>query len=237
MKMDRINFIKTELNKHHSEALTLGHNVWVTAIQGSQNYNLDIYTEDYRSDIDTKCIIIPSLDQIIRNKEPVSHTHIRSNDEHIDLKDIRLMFSCFKKQNVNFVEVLFSDFYEVVDDKFLKSKWEDMKAIAEEIVHAHPAQTVKTMSGLSMEKFKALKHPYPTIKWKIDKWGYDGKQLHHIIRINDFLKRYMDGESFKSCLTPSPTIFEMLMKAKINDNGIIKAKIVSGDYDEFCDDF
>ena len=39
-------------------------------------------------------------------------------------------------------------------------------------------------------KLKALKHPYPTIVDKINKYGYDPKQLHHILRMNDFIKKY-----------------------------------------------
>ena len=42
------------------------------ALQGSQNYNLDMYTEEYMSDVDTKAIIVPTLEQIALNKQPVS---------------------------------------------------------------------------------------------------------------------------------------------------------------------
>ena len=72
-------------------------------IQGSQNYNLDIYTDEYKSDIDTKAIVIPSLEDVVMNKKPISTTHILSNNEHLDIKDIRLYFDAFKKQNINFV--------------------------------------------------------------------------------------------------------------------------------------
>ena len=48
------------------------------------------------------------LDDIIFNKEAKSYTYVRENDEHIDIKDIRLMFKQYRKQNINFVETLFS---------------------------------------------------------------------------------------------------------------------------------
>ena len=51
-----------------------------------------------------------------------------------------------------------------------------------------------------MEKYKALEHRYPTLIDKIDKYGYDPKQLHHIVRIHEFLERYIDGESYEDCL-------------------------------------
>ena len=92
-----------EFNKYYSNLELFG-----IFIQGSQNYRLDIYTDDYKSDIDTKAIVIPSLEDIVMNKKPISTTHILPNNEHLDIKDIRLYFEAFKKQNINFVEILFT---------------------------------------------------------------------------------------------------------------------------------
>lgn len=228
--MDREKHILSCLREHYQEALKLGHEVFAIIVQGSQNYGLDIYTDTYKSDIDTKCIILPSFDDFVVGRTPISHTHERDNKEHIDLKDIRIMFETFRKQNVNFVEVLFSDYY-IVNPKY-EDYWRQLRELAERIVHAHPSQTVKTMSGMSMEKRKALKHPYPTINWKIEKWGYDGKQLHHIIRINDFIKRYISGMSFKEAMTPSDDIRKLLMGAKLNKFKLKKAEELAIQYDE-----
>ena len=211
---DRHDYIMARLQEHYEEALGLGHEIFAIAIQGSQNYNLDVYSDAYKSDIDTKCIVLPSFEDIVKNNTGISTTHVRANNEHIDLKDIRIMFDTFRKQNVNFVEILFSEFY-IVPDKY-KKYWEELRALAEDLTHCHPAQTVKTMSGLSMEKLKALKHPYPTIKDRIDKFGFDCKQAHHVIRINDFIKQYVTGKPFKDCLNPStPELTEYLKKVKI----------------------
>lgn len=40
----------------------LGYTVLYAANYGSHNYNLDIYNEEYSSDIDTKVIILPTLE-------------------------------------------------------------------------------------------------------------------------------------------------------------------------------
>ena len=64
-------------------------------LQGSQNYNLDYEG----SDIDTKAIMLPSFSDFVLNAKPLSTTHIMENNEHVDFKDIRLMFDCIKKQN------------------------------------------------------------------------------------------------------------------------------------------
>jgi hypothetical protein len=111
------------------------------------------------------------------------------------------MFDCFKKQNVNYVEILFSDFYYVPEE--YQAYWEELRSIAEDITKAYPSQLLKTMSGMSMEKLKALKHPYPSLLDKIEKYGYDPKQLHHLCRMDDFIAGYWMGESFADCLKPA----------------------------------
>ena len=73
---------------------------------------------------------------------------------------------------------------------------------AEEIAHINFNQALRCMAGMSKEKLKALTHPYPTIVDKIEKYGYDPKQLHHICRMNDFIKKYAKGMPYKDCLVP-----------------------------------
>ena len=90
-----------------------GYDVAYIALQGSQNYGLDMYTEEYMSDIDTKAIIVPSLNDILTNRKLVSETVVLENNEHIDVKDIRAMFETFKKQNINFIEILFTPYHRV----------------------------------------------------------------------------------------------------------------------------
>ena len=84
-------------------------------LQGSQNYGLE--TED--SDIDTKLITTPTLNDFIYNRKPISTTHFRANGEHIDFKDIRLMFDTFRKQNLNFIEILFTN-YKIINPMYEK---------------------------------------------------------------------------------------------------------------------
>lgn len=229
-KTDRDSYIRLNLIEHYKEAQALNKEIFAIVIQGSQNYKLDTYSNEYWSDIDTKCITLPTLDDIILNKKPTSTTHERENKEHIDLKDIRLMFECFKKQNVNFVEVLFSEYY-IVPDKY-KALWDELRGIAEEIVHAHPAQTLRAMSGMSMEKFKALKHPYPTIVDKIDRFGYDPKQLHHIVRINDFIKKFVSGVPFKEAMVPDTKMKKYLTDIKLGKLKLSEAEKLAKEYDD-----
>ena len=169
-------------------------NIVVLALQGSQNYGLDVEN----SDIDTKLIITPSLGDLIMNKQPVSTTFIRENNEHIDFKDIRLMFRTFEKQNLNFIEILFSPYYLV--SPLYKDLWDKMIKNKELIAHYSPAGAVKTMKGIALEKYHAMEHAYPSKLEIIERYGYDTKQLHHLVRVNEFIKRYIAGESYADCL-------------------------------------
>ena len=189
-----MNQIMNRLHEHYTEVENMGYEIVGLFLQGSQNY--DLAYED--SDIDSKAIVLPKFDDFVLNNKPTSTTHILENNEHVDLKDIRLMFDCFKKQNVNFVEVLFTK-YKIINPKY-SSLFQPMLDNCELIARYNNYVSVNCMSGMSMEKYKALEHPYPGTMDKIEKFGYDPKQLNHIMRLNEFIKRYLDGEKYSDCL-------------------------------------
>lgn len=228
--MDREVFINNSINEHFDELQKMGYKNIGVFLQGSQNYNLDIYTDDYKSDIDTKAILLPSLIDVCKNHSPISTTHVRDNNEHIDLKDVRLMFDNFKKQNINFVEIMFTK-YRKIHPQY-QQYFDELDTFKEELVYCNPCQTLRTLSGMSMEKYKALEHPYPATKDKIDKWGYDGKQLSHIIRLNDFIKRFLKNENFETLLIPSKEYLESIMKAKLNKYSLEEARKMAKEYDD-----
>lgn len=154
-------------------------------LQGSQNYGLD----DEESDIDTKLLVIPTLEEVIFNKQPISTTHILENDEHMDAKDIRLYFQCFRKGNPNFLEIMFTDFYMLNPE--YADLWEDVVEMREDIAHLNPLVAAKAMMGMVQEKFHAMEHKYPSRARIIDEFGYDPKQLSHLIRVSNMLQYYV----------------------------------------------
>lgn len=105
--------VQQRIQEHYNIAVDEEYEVVGVFLQGSQNYGLAY--ED--SDVDSKAILLPRFNDFVLNKQPVSTTLILDNDEHIDLKDVRLMFDCFKKQNINFVEILFTK-YKVLNPKY-----------------------------------------------------------------------------------------------------------------------
>ena len=175
-------------------------------LQGSQNYGLDYEG----SDIDTKLIIVPTFEQIAFNKQPCSTTHIRNNDEHIDFKDIRLYMQTFRKQNLNFLEILFTDF-KYINDEYAPY-WNILVENREKIARYNLYQAVKSMKGVAMEKYHAMEHPYPSKLTILEQYGYDPKQVSHLIRVEDYIERYIKGDSYESCLRPTNPEFIMDMK-------------------------
>lgn len=229
--MKRDKYIDDGLKRHYEEFEKYypDKELFALVLQGSQNYGLDIYTDEYKSDIDTKCLVIPSLEDVVMNKKPISTTHICKNNEHIDIKDIRLYFDNFKKQNINFIEILFSKYY-IINPKY-EDLWDELVAGRELVAHYNTNQALRCMAGMSMEKRKALCHPYPSLIEKIEKYGYDGKQLHHIIRMNNFIFAYGEGYSFEECLKYLPNKNEML-RAKVNGYSLEDAIKLADDFDE-----
>ena len=166
-------------------------------LQGSQNYGLE--TED--SDIDTKLITTPTLNEFIYNHKPMSTTHFRVNKEHIDFKDIRLMFDTFRKQNLNFIEILFTD-YKIINPMYAK-EWNKLIAANEIIAHYNPYFAVKAMSGIALGKRYALTKETETHQEAFEKFNYDPKQLYQLVRIDEYLDKYIAGAPYKECLCPA----------------------------------
>ena len=165
-------------------------------LQGSQNYNLQVPG----SDVDTKLIVVPTFDDIVFNRKAVSTTHVRQNNEHIDFKDIRLYTETFRNQNLNFLEILFTDFKWV--NHMYAEHWDQLIKHREEIAHYNLYQAIKSMKGIAMEKYHAMEHPYPSKVDVLAEYGNDPKQLHHLLRVEEYIGRYIAGEPYEDCLRP-----------------------------------
>ena len=210
--------ILERVRAHYNYLIAQGYEVMFTALQGSQNYELDEYTDDYCSDVDTKSIVLPSLDDFIYNKQPVSTVKIMpDSEEHAEVKDIRIMFEMFKKENLSYIELLYSD-YVIVNPKYAQIV-DELIQRRDEIATADTAQFLKCIAGMAYEKDKALCHPYPGIIEKIEKYGYDGKQLSHCYRLMIFIEDFLNGKSIAECYKPAQNEKELMMCYKKQLNG------------------
>lgn len=231
------NKIMQRVHDHLEEAREAFDNSRIVGIflQGSQNYGLQIPT----SDVDTKLILTPTFKEIVFNKKPISTTHVRANDEHTDLKDIRLMFSAFRKQNLNFIEILFTPYLWV--NPLFADEWNRLTAEREKIAHYSPYSAVKTMKGIAMEKYHAMEHEYPSKVAVLAKYGYDPKQLHHLLRVQEYIHHYTEGESYEDCLHPRNPEFLVAVKqgyfnleqARISANSAMEDVLATAD--AFCE--
>ena len=70
-------WVHEQIARHHDFALSLYNSDQIVGVfcQGSTNYGLD--TPD--SDIDTKCIVVPTFKDVALARKPVSTTHVLPN--------------------------------------------------------------------------------------------------------------------------------------------------------------
>ena len=165
------------------------------ALVGSQNYGLDTP----ESDIDTKCCVLPSWKDITQAHQPYGHTYIRDNNEHIDITDFRSMMNILKKQNINFLEQLFT--YDYLINETYSHEIEELRRHREAIAHYNPYKCVQTMGGIAKSKESRILRPLGEEKNKtFEKFGYHPKELAQLYRIYCFLASYTRGLTFEISL-------------------------------------
>lgn len=165
-------------------------------LYGSQNYN--IATEN--SDVDAKAIYIPSLEEIARDEKPMSIEIPLEDGAHIEVKDIRLMCKAWKKQSVNFVEILFTT-YAVINSFYL-FVWDEFCDLKEEIAHYNKYQTIISA--------------YWSAKRMIDKDNVTAKQLVNARKYAYFLEQYINDKPYLECIYLPDGYAEDLKEMKRN---------------------
>ena len=189
-------WIMDRVREHYNEALEHFPEDRIVAIvlQGSQNYGL----ETMYSDVDTKLILTPTFEDIAMNRQAISTTYIRADNSHTDWKDIRLMLKTFRSCNLNFLEILFSP-YSIVNPLYAE-EWNRLIDDNELIANYDPYKAVKTMRGLARRKYEQMEHESPSHHDDIGKYGYSPKELHHLLRIEEYIERYISCEPYCDCL-------------------------------------
>lgn len=225
-------YINNKVKKHYDYLVSLGLNVIGVFAQGSMNYGLFIDEEEYKSDVDTKAIVLPTLDDLISGSKMKS-TKYDLDGEQIDVKDIRVMVDMWKKSNPAYLEILFTK-YKVINplyEKFIN----DIIKMGDDIVKMNFPQLAKCMSGMSKEKVIAMEHPYPSQLKDLEKFGYCPKQIHHIIRLNQLIKDiYQNNISFGDALLLNrlPEFSSYLINVKKGKLSLEQARLLAKEKDE-----
>lgn len=151
-----------KLNEFKIEATKRGMNVFAVALKGSQNYNL----HDEDSDIDANLVFIPTLKQL-RNKNKYK---ITLDFGECTCHNIYEFADIVAKGNPQWIEVCNTEY--IIGDLSMFN---------------HFKINPSALKGMMMEKVNAFDKLYPSRAKYVKQFGYDPKQLHHIIRLYDVL--------------------------------------------------
>lgn len=151
------------LQKYKEYAESQGLIVYAIGLKGSQNYNL----ADEESDIDANLVFIPTLQQL-RSGEKFS---FKFDEGEVTCHNIYAFAEIVAKGNPQWVEVCHSE-------------WQ----IGDFSPFQHYKLNPSALKGMLMEKVHAFSRLYPSRAKYVEEFGYDPKQLHHIIRLYDVLK-------------------------------------------------
>ena len=223
------------VREHYNEALEHfpEDRIVCLSLAGSQNYGLDMEG----SDIDTKLVVVPTFNDIVMNRRPVSTTHTRKNGEQISFHDIREYVPTFRKGNVNFVETLFSK-YSIVNPMYAH-EWNRLVDNREAIAHYNIPRAIHAMRGTVHTKYKQITSTSDIREKAIEKFGYSPKELYQLLRAEEFITRYIHGEPYASCLVSKQQ--EHLKNVKCGDyavsDALLMAKMSFDKTTEICDKY
>lgn len=158
--------------------------VFYVALYGSQNYNIDTPTSDF----DWKAIIVPSLEDLVNQHKPTSKVYEYQWGQ-IEVKDIRNYIESAVKVNVNFIELLSTEYFYSPDMENAMKLRSFFKPLLDEQGEIY----LRACRWMMEQKFHALRHPYPSKLGVLAEFGYDPKQLCHIVRLNMIMGRYSYG--------------------------------------------
>lgn len=164
-------------------------------LYGSQNYN--IATD--KSDVDTKAIIIPTVEQLAF--KPVWTETVEFNDGgHCEIMSIIHWVENLKKQNVNFVETLFTQYRWI--NPFYLNRWkETFLENREDIANYDKSRMVKSICHQAINTLTR----YDT-----------GKSLANGYRFRYFLYNKLKGADYSKCIKIPNPLNEYLIELKLD---------------------
>ena len=178
--------VQEALKEHYQAVIEYGinpNNILGVFLYGSQNYGVDLPT----SDVDTKAVFIPTFEQLVLDKKMVNHEIHLENGEHCEVMDVRHIVNEFRKQNINFVEVLFTDYF-IVNPQF-EDLWNDYYiSNRDRICRYDITRGVNSIIGQA--------------KHTINQNKLNGKKIANGLRLLYFLKHLLAGAPYQDCIVP-----------------------------------
>ena len=180
----------------HNRGLVLGRDYHIEGVylQGSQNYN--VHTD--KSDVDSKMVVVPTLRSLIRDTKLTVDMDVPCEDGSIEkcsVKPYKDFEALFFKGNFNNLEILFTD-YRIGGCEFTNI----LRNRREELVKTIWPGLVSACLGMQNQKKAGLYKFTEGTKEFFDQYGYDNKNLIHILRIADTVNRYPYCANFAEAL-------------------------------------
>lgn len=167
-------------------------------LYGSQNYNAD--TEF--SDVDTKAIYVPTLQQLTTEHPDKATTYSLDNGEKCELMSITHFVNNLYKQNINFVEVIFTEHfwlnprYKPLWDMYFTNKRED-------IARYDVKKTRLSSCGQALHTLSQYKN---------------AKKIGEVQRVLWFLEKYKAEKPYLECITLNEEERKFVVECKENPN-------------------
>ena len=195
--------IELALQEHKQAVIDAGYHparILGIFLYGSQNYNLA--TEN--SDVDTKAIIIPSIFELCDSKcKPFVKELSLPNNEKCVVMDIRHYVENLYKQNINYVEILFTK-YKWINPTYA-AKWELLIKNREAIARYDENKAIQSMGHQALHTLR--QDPFNPSKFTrtlfLEKFLRDyisnDKPYEEILRVSDEEKQpYLDIKTGKT---------------------------------------
>ena len=128
--------------EHYSEDHILG-----VFLYGSWNYGTNLPD----SDVDTKCILIPDLYHLAIKPYEVKHLDV--DGEVCECMTIQHMVDNWKKQNINFLEILYTGYY-IVNPKFIPEWFDFITEWREALAHYDVKKAILSMGNQALHTYK-----------------------------------------------------------------------------------
>ena len=182
--------------------------LFFTALQGSQNYNLD----DELSDVDTVSLMIPSFDQLVLDINVAKRTSsIHSSDGIATIKDFRAVFHTFINGAMNVYQILYTP-YVSVNEKYRKH-FDYLRSMADDITLNNQRNIIYSTLGVIRSNLASITRVGERIL-SLDELG---KRFAMSFYYREFIERFMDGESFGSAMvTQNANYLKRLKRWKVD---------------------
>lgn len=162
-----------------------GYNVFEVCLIGSQNYGL----ASCESDIDTIAIVIPSIEDIIQNKCPIS-LEKKTKKGICKVKDIRMFSNELRKGNLNAIECLYTPYHMFND--------------ATDTVFKHDYRVLRDgfVSEIFINVIKCLRGHLYNLKRRVEKAERVNKSLAYVYLFEYYVDKLYHGYKFSDILFP-----------------------------------